>query len=372
MKTFLTPFHHRLNLDQSSPDYHRAIFLWYYLWTMASLFAFFSVFNLTKTLNYPVALAEILLFVGLMGLVYRFQSRETMQQVVWIFVGLMTFFALFYAVASIKTNDPFVWMPLFIFSNFFLLGSRHGLRINLFFLILFLGYLWSPFLQSLTVTGKINSTLALVSIFIAMYFYEISRENAYQKLNLRSRQIYRSSITDALTQLPNRTSLDQQFQRLFTEKTPQPDWHLLILDLDHFKRLNDRLGHLAGDDALKKVAGVLNRYQAQAMALGRWGGEEFLLAMNRPAKQVSDLAEAIRREVETLSPALGEKRDLTISIGIARWQASFRGIDDWIAAADTQLYQAKARGRNRVAMAEPRARSVSHEPFPKPSKGEAG
>nr|WP_169338007.1 GGDEF domain-containing protein [Hydrogenovibrio halophilus] len=301
-----------------------------------------------------------------MGLVYRFQNRETMQQVVWAFVGLMTLFALFYAVASIKTNDPFVWMPLFIFSNFFLLGSKNGFRVNLIFLILFLGYLWSPFLQQMTIAGKINSTLALLSIFVAIYFYEISREKAYHQLNVRSRQMYQSSITDALTRLPNRTALDQQFNDLFTQKKPQPDWHLLILDLDHFKRLNDRLGHLAGDDALKKVARVLHRYQPDAMALGRWGGEEFLLALNRPANQVTELAESIRQEVETLSPELGESRDLTISIGIANWQASFLDLDDWIAAADKQLYQAKAKGRNRVVIAEPSGGEISHETFLRP------
>ena len=128
---------------------------------------------------------------------------------------------------------------------------------------------------------------------------------------------------------------------------------VLMLDLDHFKRVNDTYGHMAGDSVLRAVAeAVTSEIRADDTA-GRWGGEEFavLLPGVDPADMVV-IAERIRRRVHALivQPDRGTTiADLTISIGAAHApDPRITGVDDLVRAADAALYAAKTNGRNQV------------------------
>jgi diguanylate cyclase (GGDEF)-like protein len=128
---------------------------------------------------------------------------------------------------------------------------------------------------------------------------------------------------------------------------------LAIIDADHFKRVNDTWGHLAGDHVLQQLSSIMQACVRRDDVLARYGGEEFCVIMRDvPAENGSILAERIRQRVE-LTPFLwqGERLPVTVSIGVACGPtSSVTTPEDLIAAADRYLYEAKHAGRNRVVV----------------------
>jgi diguanylate cyclase (GGDEF)-like protein len=135
-----------------------------------------------------------------------------------------------------------------------------------------------------------------------------------------------------------------------------PGIAVLMLDLDHFKRVNDTYGHIAGDQVLHAVARAIDSEINGACTAGRWGGEEFVvLAPNADPTELLALAERLRRRVHSLvvdvTTTTGHTlvQDLSVSVGIARYPAPGIGtIDDLMLAADGALYTAKDNGRDQV------------------------
>ena len=172
-----------------------------------------------------------------------------------------------------------------------------------------------------------------------------------------SRRFYIDSRTDALTGIGNRLRLDEEVAPLLSRALRYGHrCSLAICDLDFFKAFNDRFGHVAGDEALRRVAAGMRANLRSADTLFRYGGEEFVVLLIEQSR--SDAAAAMdrmRAEVERLaipSPATGGA--LTLSVGIAEVDPAVdRTPADWIARADAALYAAKSRGRNRVESATP-------------------
>jgi diguanylate cyclase (GGDEF)-like protein len=153
---------------------------------------------------------------------------------------------------------------------------------------------------------------------------------------------------DALTGLPNRRQLD-----LAMHATGVDEGALVMLDLDHFKRLNDTLGHPAGDDALVHVAALLRRETRAGDLAARVGGEEFALWL--PATSLGcakRLTERIRAALESSHWMWhGTPWRLTASFGVAHWGETTRQADNLVQQADAALYAAKQAGRNQLAVA---------------------
>lgn len=166
------------------------------------------------------------------------------------------------------------------------------------------------------------------------------------------REVARLSMTDKLTQLPNRARLDQilddNFAMAARYGTP---FSIILLDVDHFKQVNDTHGHLVGDEVLRQVGRTLAANTRATDTVGRWGGEEFLvIAPLTPLEQAAHLAEKLRACVAaTELPAVGHK---TISLGVATSLRS-EDINELVGRADAALYRAKQAGRNRVTLAPP-------------------
>jgi two-component system cell cycle response regulator len=171
------------------------------------------------------------------------------------------------------------------------------------------------------------------------------------ELRMRNEDLDRLSRIDGLTGLYNRRHLDEQLQA--TTKTAarqQQSLAILMLDIDHFKQVNDRDGHPAGDRVLQEFA---RRMQASVRAgsiVGRWGGEEFLIiAPNTNADHAMLLGERIRAATADQPVDIGEGSiSITVSIGCACGIGPSAGL---VGQADTALYRSKAEGRNRVTMA---------------------
>lgn len=159
------------------------------------------------------------------------------------------------------------------------------------------------------------------------------------------------SRTDPLTGLLNRSGFYEHAHQLHeVSERYQRGYAIMIADLDNFKDLNDRYGHLAGDYALQQFAERLIGSVRKSDVTARFGGEEFVsLAPETNAATLLPLAERLREDIEVLPLAFkGINFSLTVSVGIAHVQAGDTSIEDVIHRADTALYQAKQNGRNRV------------------------
>lgn len=167
-----------------------------------------------------------------------------------------------------------------------------------------------------------------------------------------STRFYAASRTDALTGTGNRLALDEEISTLLSRSLRYGHrCSLAICDLDFFKAYNDRFGHVAGDEALRRVAKGMRANLRAADTLFRYGGEEFVvLLVEQSLGDAEHAMDRMRAAVEHLaipSPATGAA--LTLSVGVAEIDPERdRTAADWIARADAALYSAKQRGRNRV------------------------
>jgi len=188
---------------------------------------------------------------------------------------------------------------------------------------------------------------------------------AQAALSIANARLYQQtlelSFTDSLTGVPNRRHL---FLRLEQEHSRSVRFgeplSLLMVDLDNFKNVNDRHGHLVGDGVLRGVALTLRRNVRKIDLVARYGGEEFVVLLPRVAKpEAIEVAEKLRRTVAaTVLPGPGNAPvTLTISVGVAALGPDAEDIPGLLEKADAALYEAKRQGRDRVATAAPAARA---------------
>jgi two-component system cell cycle response regulator len=156
---------------------------------------------------------------------------------------------------------------------------------------------------------------------------------------------------DSLTGLHNRQAILGKLREIINHaKRYKKNFSLIMLDLDHFKKVNDRYGHLTGDDVLEKVAALIGRNIRNTDVAGRYGGEEFIIILTQTdLPSASDVAERIRKVIERaeMRDSAGNVFSITVSQGLSGWEP---GEDAYslISRADEALYKAKENGRNRV------------------------
>jgi len=163
--------------------------------------------------------------------------------------------------------------------------------------------------------------------------------------------LVQQAITDPLTSAFNRRHMNQSIELIVEQgRRHPPNNTLLMLDIDHFKQVNDCLGHDVGDDVLRRLVQTIKGRMRKVDLLFRIGGEEFILLLfDADETQAAVVADDIRRRVEAAELLPGQP--VTISIGLCAQRAG-QAVDEWTKLADTALYQAKQRGRNRVEIAE--------------------
>ena len=171
------------------------------------------------------------------------------------------------------------------------------------------------------------------------------------QLRERNVELDRLSRTDALTELYNRRHLEQELARLHNDSVRHGDpLCVLILDLDHFKQINDSQGHAAGDQVLRVFADRLRGELRAGDIGGRWGGDEFLAILPRTDLEGAlAVAERIRASTEARPVDVAEQIDVTVSGGCATGPAD--SVESILQLADSSLYEAKLAGRNRIVAA---------------------
>jgi diguanylate cyclase (GGDEF)-like protein len=185
--------------------------------------------------------------------------------------------------------------------------------------------------------------LAVIAVLLSMLLRAQRRHGA--ELSLQA-------LRDPLTGVDNRRALFSQMRRLLERPPPEQPHGLLLVDLDHFKRINDGHGHPAGDAVLVAVAASLKHALGSRGSLARLGGEEFTVLLPGCGRDaLVDLAEELREAIAEVNvPPIVQAGQVTASIGVALFDGQ-ESADDWMRAVDRALYAAKARGRNCVVEA---------------------
>ncbi len=211
-----------------------------------------------------------------------------------------------------------------------------------------------PFVQHFWVTQHTELIDSVVLVFLMMLSSLITFVNGYMVVMRLVKKLQHLSHHDSLTGLLNRRAfeylLDRECQRLqrFGEQ-----FSLLILDIDHFKRINDRLGHAAGDAVLTAIAQTLQNHAREVDRVARFGGEEFCVLLPRTTDEGAiQAAERLRAAIHATTIAWHDEMiTVTISTGLATALEPGESLEDLLRRADLALYQAKSEGRNRVVMA---------------------
>ena len=183
-------------------------------------------------------------------------------------------------------------------------------------------------------------------------------EQMATNLALRLRELESEAQHDQLTRVYSRGHIHEFLARhLDASLRLGTDLAVLFLDLDHFKRINDTLGHNAGDQVLRTVGAVFQHAVRDQDAVGRWGGEEFLIVLPwTPPNAAKQVAERIRATLERTPITIDESPrplKVTVSIGVANVDHdAFPEVEDLVRDADAALYEAKRSGRNQVYVSE--------------------
>lgn len=201
---------------------------------------------------------------------------------------------------------------------------------------------------------KAPELLARVRTHLELKHTRDELRKALEKQDKLVLDLQKLATTDSLTGIPNRRQIwtwgEQELERAFRYQRPLS---LFVLDVDHFKQINDTYGHHAGDRALQTMTSRVMKILRASDRFGRFGGEEFvgILPETELSKGV-EVAERVRKTIADLSLELAEnqKVQMTVSIGITNyhWKEANFTLEDLLKQADRSLYQAKQEGRDRV------------------------
>ncbi|MYM66768.1 diguanylate cyclase [Pseudoduganella sp. FT55W] len=296
----------------------------------------FGVYRLLQG-SWASAVVDMLLVAGMTAVIVHVW-RTGRYQVASLLVTI------FYSVGMLVTVylrgvSLVYWVYPTMIAAYFVLRPAVAVAINSVGLLVLVGILT----MQLEVVNlmTIVVTIGLVNLFAYIFAY---------RTGLQNKELHTAVELDFLTGVGNRRALDRKLSEYAQERRPQLESSLLLLDLDHFKQVNDQYGHAAGDKVLVRLAELMRRHTRSSDRIFRYGGEEFaIMASGAGLNAAAVLAEGLRSAVA--SATLLEGHPITISIGVA-YMNKARTPDDWLAAADKMLYAAKQGGRNAVRVAE--------------------
>lgn len=243
------------------------------------------------------------------------------------------------AVVYLRGVSLVYWVYPTMIAAYFVVRPGHAVAINSVGLVLLVAMLFGK--MTLVNLSTIIVTVGLVNLFAYVFAY---------RTGLTTQRLHTAVELDFLTGVGNRRALERKLLEHAQERRPQLEASLLLLDLDHFKQINDRHGHAAGDRVLKKIAELMRAHTRSSDRIFRYGGEEFaIIASGAGLSAAAHLAEGLRAAVA--SATLLEGHPITISIGVA-YMDKGQTQAEWLARADKMLYAAKQSGRNAVRVAE--------------------
>ncbi|WP_350431611.1 GGDEF domain-containing protein [Shewanella sp. H8] len=377
------------------PDYWRIRFIGHSLLITTIYFAILTVINLVYFSGSMYALLDAFGLVLSLGIYYRFCQTGHVKITAWATTLMLTSLIMLFVISTKGYVHSLLWATLIPPFCFFLIGRTWGTYISslCFSICVFMVYLQTKDPQQ--VTFGIGALLNVIEVCIAQIllfrFYEKTRFSAYQKLAIRNLEIQKMAEIDKLTGLYNREKLDEVLNTLLTTSAANtdtinplidtedasssmaigqlfngniidkkistkpdlssPSLHpisIVIIDIDHFKRINDNHGHLVGDKVLCELAQLLQSKMRNDDLLTRWGGEEFVIIL--PNTSLADATELTERLRFYIAKQNIQNMALTISLGVTQYYPEDNA-HSLLERADKALYQAKSQGRNCVAVA---------------------
>jgi diguanylate cyclase (GGDEF)-like protein len=312
---------------------------------------------------------SMMLAYGISGLLFARHFLDTranhprLDQAVARICGL---FVLFVAGGIAMHNQLYVLLAAFVFVAFFtctmltigVLSFRSGYRYSRYFLFASIASMAGATITDLAVWGYIpfnEWTYRAVEIGMLVDATLLALALTYQlrSLQLEHKLAEQRAARDPLTGLDNRRSfLEKALPAWSTAQRNQRDLSAILLDLDHFKSVNDQHGHAMGDQALVATARVLADSAREGDIVSRWGGEEFLLLLPETRLEAAlAMAERLQKRIAAIQLQSREGGiRLTASFGVAQ-KDLHENLDSLIADADRHLYRAKTGGRNRISSA---------------------
>jgi diguanylate cyclase (GGDEF)-like protein len=209
------------------------------------------------------------------------------------------------------------------------------------------------FMYQNTTLFPLRSTNSEIS-HICLVIYDVTdvATNRHQ-LQAANAQLQKLSSTDHLTELYNRGHWEDAVKREYARHSRYAsNASLVMIDIDHFKRVNDTYGHQAGDAVIRRVAEVIRRHARDADVAGRYGGEEFAVLLPDTDKEGARVfSERLRQAIEAeVVEHEGQRIRCTISLGVADLSQPLEGYESLIERADQALYDSKENGRNQVSV----------------------
>lgn len=240
-------------------------------------------------------------------------------------------------VVYIKGYSLLYWTYPTMVSAFYLLTPRTAALLSTILIFTLVPVL----IRDMDIMVFIAAMITLVTTIVFAYVFA-------SRMHMQSEQLSLLIRKDPLTGTGNRRALEEKLEEYTaSQQRTKIVASLLMLDLDHFKNINDVYGHIVGDQVLVKLTEVINSRIRISDNLFRFGGEEFvIIALGTSASSAETLAEDLRELIElaTLLP-----NAVTISIGVAEYEEGETG-ESWIQRCDKALYEAKSMGRNRVCV----------------------
>ncbi len=188
-------------------------------------------------------------------------------------------------------------------------------------------------------------------IIIHTLAVSMSSSRLVRRVQKQNHQLEELSRIDALTGLSGRRHWEAQADSMRRRSADLPGLSVLLLDIDHFKEINDQYGHSIGDDVLRGIAGLIRRQLPSGSHAGRLGGDELAIVVPLPLGEAEIFAERIRRATCELAFPEAPGLTCTVSIGVVGQPHPAHGLREWIEAADRALYGAKRSGRNQAITA---------------------
>lgn len=271
-----------------------------------------------------------------------------------MFLGMIALLFLYLTATGGESNTGPLWFYLFPPFVFYLTGLRSGILLSLGALICILiifNFPQLPFVFT-EYSGDFQLRFLASMGFTTFFSYVIenSRRNARNELLNMARLYEKASRTDELTQLPNRRDMQHHLEQEFHRYSRYGHhFSIILMDIDHFKKINDTYGHDAGDLVLVKFAEILRSTCRKLDLPARWGGEEFLILLPETSLlQALSLAERLRKQIErTVIHHKNQEIRITTSCGVCSISQN-KDLNSLLKHADIYLYQAKLKGRNRV------------------------
>ncbi|WP_052352867.1 GGDEF domain-containing protein [Neobacillus dielmonensis] len=242
-----------------------------------------------------------------------------------------------------ELGDFIVWMPLYIMFIFFTLGQKRGLYFSfiIFLITLINGLMYIGELPPESVDSFIQFYIA-TSVYIIVLYYAQHLFKVFTEMEI----VKKHAFLDSLTSIANRHQIDEWLEGMIRDaRETGTQFAVIFFDIDHFKLVNDQLGHKTGDSVLIEFAQLVKSSLPLGDKFGRWGGEEFILISSSCGDNALKLAEYLRAIIE--NHAFREVKGLTASFGVADYQPGDT-IDTLLNRADKGLYLSKKTGRNKV------------------------